>query len=94
LIKILGLYPEKMHLEALNEIDVSATIPGLRAKGWKLLSITQEMVKAEHSGYRVSIENGSITFEGFTPQQILGDADKGTESQLVSGVLLLLGGDK
>jgi hypothetical protein len=92
LIKILDLYPERMRFELQDKIDVSATLPGLRAKGWKLSSITGSKVEAEHSGYRVIIKQESVILEGFTPQQILGSEGKGEESKLVSGILLLLGG--
>jgi hypothetical protein len=90
-IKILGLYPEKMRLELQSEIEVSATIPGLRAKGWKLISITDKKVEAEHSGYRAIIKKDCVILDGFTPQEILGDTSGKTESKLVAGVLLLLG---
>jgi hypothetical protein len=91
LIKVLDLYPQRMHFELRNEIDVSVTVPGLRAKGWKLTSITNKQVEAEHSGYRVAIKKSGVTLEGFAPQEILGNAEEGAESKLVSGVLLLLG---
>lgn len=90
-IKIFNLYPERMRLESRSEIDVPATIPSLRAKGWELISITDKKVEAEHSGYRAIIKKDCIILDGFTPQEILGHAEDETESKLVSGVLLMLG---
>lgn len=92
LIQTLDLYPERMRFELRSKIDVSATLPGLRAKGWKPSSITDSKVEAEHSGYRVIIKKQSVIFEGFTPQEILGNEGDRSESKLVSGILLLLGG--
>ena len=61
-------------------------------RGWKPNSITDRKVEAEHSGYRVIVKSESVILEGLTPQEILEKQEEGYKSELVRGVLLLLGG--
>ncbi len=90
-LKALNLSPERLRVVPREEIDVPATLPGLRAKGWEPSSITPAKIEAAQAGHQVTIKKDSIIFDGLTPQEILGTGADGEQSRLVSGVLLLLG---
>jgi Caspase domain len=87
----LELHPTELKLELSKEIDLKSVVPGIKAAGWKLTSDLAHKAEFSQGTFRLAIENDAITFRGFLPSELFGDAES-KQSQLAGGILMLLAG--
>ena len=89
-LKALEISPAKVRLELKTPINLKGVVPGIRASGWTLTSQLENKVKFSQGGFHLTIEDGSLTFYGFSPSELFGDMDS-KQSKLAGSVLMLVG---
>jgi hypothetical protein len=92
-LKALELSPTTVQFEMKNDLNLKGVIPGIRAMGWTLTSQLEHKAEFSQGAFRLAIENDTLTFHGFMPSEMFGNADS-KQSKLAGGVLALLGSPK
>ena len=89
-LEVLELRPSEMKFELTRAIDLKDVLPGIKAAGWALTSQLHHKAEFAQGGFRLTIENETISFGGFLPSELFGISES-KQSKLAGSVLMLLG---
>lgn len=89
ILNCFGMYTDKLSLHLEQPIEPSLALPGLKAKGWKIVSMLDTQIVAKIGDYTISMEPDTVHLSGFVAKELFSTPDP-EQVSLLSGVLLLL----
>lgn len=95
IVEIFGMYPTRVSMSLTTKVKPLELVAGLQQREWVLSSQLRHQIQAKaKTGHTVTIETDSITFDGFSPSELLGSNADPEKAALVARTLLLLSSGK